>query len=69
MSCICQCWKDKELKLNCARCGGLVSYIKTQTINEEDEIKVKIQKLKNDLISKQADVFLLKQEIRELENL
>jgi hypothetical protein len=69
MSCICKCWKDKELKLNCPRCGGFVSYIKTQTINEEDEIKVKINKLKNELISKQADVVLLRQEIRELEKL
>jgi hypothetical protein len=69
MDCKCQSWKHKQLTIKCHKCDGNLSYIRTEIINEEDEKKIKIQKLKNDLISKQADVFLLKQEIRELEQL
>ena len=49
MDCICKCWKDKELKIHCARCDGIVNYIKCVKVNEEDDIKIKIQKLKKEL--------------------
>jgi len=67
MSCVCQCWKDKEIKLTCYRCNGIVTYLKTQTINEEDEIKIKLDKLKKELKSKQIDIVTLKMDIRDLE--
>jgi hypothetical protein len=45
----------------------LLSYVKTQTINENDEKKTILKKLKNELKTKQVDLVLLKQEIKDLE--
>lgn len=68
MNCKCKCWEHKQLTIKCHKCDGQLSYVRTEIINEEDEKQIKINKLKNELISKQADVMILKQEIRELEN-
>lgn len=69
MNCKCKCWEHKQLNIKCHKCDGILSYVQTEIINEEDEKQIKINKLKNELISKQADVMILRQEIRELENL
>jgi uncharacterized protein YlxW (UPF0749 family) len=67
MACICQCWKDKELKLNCSKCGGVVYYVKSMKIDVDDKAIV-LAKLKAELQSKRADITCLKMEIRDLEN-
>jgi len=67
MDCICKCWKDKELKIHCARCDGIVNYIKCVKVNEEDDIKIKIQKLKKELHDKTTDITILRMEIKDLE--
>jgi len=68
MNCICKCWQDKTLKLNCARCGGIVDYIKCIQAKEEDSKIIILNKLKRDLEGKRADIIILKDEIKELEN-
>jgi hypothetical protein len=45
-----------------------MSYVRCETINENDEKQIILKKLKDELITKQADVMILKQEIRDLEN-
>ena len=67
MDCTCQCWKDKELKLNCCKCGGKVCYIKTIKVNDNDEAKLKLAKLKKELHDKKVDITILRMEIRDLE--
>lgn len=68
MDCKCFCWQDKTLKLSCARCGGMVDYIKCIQVKQEDSKKRILDKLKRDLEGKKADIYILKNEIRELEN-
>lgn len=68
MNCTCKCWEHKTINVKCHKCDGLLSYVRTETINEEDEKQIILNKLKNILITKQEDCYLLKQEIRELES-
>lgn len=68
MSCICQCWKDMTLKLNCYRCNGVVEYVKCNPIKKEDSKQIILEKLKKDLQEKRTDITILKMEIIELEN-
>ena len=68
MDCTCQWWKDKHIKLTCEKCRGFVSYIKQPTVNENDDKKIILEKLKKQLNEKLADVAVLRMEIRELRN-
>lgn len=68
MDCTCACWKHKELTIKCHKCDGKLSYTRIESINVDDEAKLKLQKLKRELQNKQADVAILKMDIRELEN-
>jgi len=68
MNCTCKCWKYKQITIKCHKCDGLMSYVRCETINENDEKQIILKKLKDELITKQADVMILKQEIRDLEN-
>ena len=68
MNCTCKSWKHKALTIKCHKCDGNLSYMRYEVVNEDDEKQIKIKKLRNELITKQADVMILKQEIRELEN-
>jgi hypothetical protein len=68
MDCSCQCWKHKQLTIKCHKCDGNLSYTRIQIINEEDENKIKLEKLRKELREKQIDITCLKMEIRELEN-
>ena len=68
MSCSCKCWKDKELKLTCYRCNGIVTYIKIESISEQDEKKIIIEKLRNKIKQNNIDNCLYKMEIRDIEN-
>jgi hypothetical protein len=45
----------------------MLSYVRTETINEHDEKQIIIKKLKEELKTKQVDCYLLKQEIKDLE--
>jgi hypothetical protein len=67
MNCTCKCWEHKTINVICHKCDGLLSYVRTQTINENDEKQVVLKKLKEELKTKQVDVFLLKQDIKDLE--
>lgn len=68
MNCNCESWKHKQLSIKCHKCDGMLTYARYEIINEDDEKQLKINKLKNELITKQADCFLLKREIADLEN-
>ncbi|MBS1736176.1 MAG: hypothetical protein JSS98_06150 [Bacteroidetes bacterium] len=68
MDCKCKCWKDKPITLSCYKCGGLVDYIKVQSIKENDSKEIKLQKLQKELQEKQADVIILRTEIKEIQN-
>ena len=68
MNCKCESWKHKALTIKCHKCDGILSYMRYEIINEDDEKQIKINKLRNELITKQADCYLLKQEIRDLES-
>jgi len=65
--CNCPCWKDKELILNCHKCNGNVYYAKVIKVHEEDENKIKLEKLKTELHDKRVDITILRMDIRELE--
>ena len=67
MNCKCKCWEHKTINVICHKCDGLLSYIKTETINKDDEKQVILKKLKDELKTKQVDCFLLKQDIKDLE--
>lgn len=67
MNCKCKCWEHKTINVKCHKCDGLLSYVRTETINEEDEKQIKLKKLRDELTSKQADCYLLRREIKELE--
>jgi hypothetical protein len=67
MNCKCKCWEHKTINVKCHKCDGLLTYVKTQTINEYDEKQVVLKKLKDELKTKQDDCYLLKQEIKDLE--
>ena len=68
MNCTCKCWQYKQITIKCHKCDGLLSYVRTETINENDEKQIILKKLRDELITKQADVMILKQEIKDLEN-
>lgn len=65
--CSCPKWKYKEIKTTCA-CGGVVYYQKINKIDERDEKKLILEKLKKKLQEKRTNITILKMEIRELEN-
>jgi hypothetical protein len=67
MNCTCKCWEYKQITIKCHKCDGLLSYVRTETVNKDDEKQIILKKLKDELITKQADVMILKQEIRDLE--
>jgi len=67
--CKCKCWEHKQLTIKCHKCEGKLMYVRTEIINEEDENKIKLEKLRKELREKQIDITCLKMEIRELENL
>ncbi len=68
MNCNCKCWEHKQLTIKCLKCDGLLSYVRTEIINEEDEKQIILKKIKNQIINKEADIFILKMQIRELES-
>jgi Tfp pilus assembly protein PilN len=45
----------------------MLSYVRTQPINENDEKQIILKKLKDELKTKQVDIVLLKQDIKDLE--
>jgi len=67
MNCTCKCWEHKNINVICHKCDGLLSYVRTQTINDHDEKQIILKKLKDELKIKQDDCYLLKQEIKDLE--
>jgi len=67
MNCKCKCWEHKTINVKCHKCDGMLSYVRTQTINDNDEKQIIIKKLKEELKTKQVDCYLLKQEINDLE--
>ena len=70
MDCNCRNYIDKELLLDCCRCGGIVKYMKiNNVINDKDDNYIILDKLKKDLAEKKIDITILKIEIRDLENL
>lgn len=66
MNCSCPLWKYKELKTTCA-CGGVVYYQKIKKIDESQEKKKILNKLKEELTQLRTDITIKKMEIRELE--
>lgn len=66
--CICPCWKDKEVVLTCYKCNGKIYYSKIVKVNEEDENKIKLEKLKKELQDKRVDMVILRNDIKELEH-
>ena len=68
MNCKCKSWEHRQLTIKCLKCEGYLSYVRTKIINEDDDKQKKINELKNELITKQADCYLLRLEIKELEN-
>ena len=66
MNCKCPIWKYKEIKTTCA-CGGIVYYQKINKIDENEEKKQILQKLKKEIESKRAEMACLRSDIKELE--
>ena len=67
MNCSCPIWKYKELKTICA-CGGVVYYQKINKIDETQEKKKILNKLKEEIAQLRTDITIKKMELRELEN-
>lgn len=68
MDCNCEYLKNKHIKLNCVKCGGYVSYVKTPTIKDNEDKNIILEKLKKQLNEKLAEVAVLRLDIRELRN-
>ncbi len=68
MDCNCEYLKNKHIRLNCIKCGGYVSYVKTPTINDNEDKNIILEKLKKQLNEKLAEVAVLRLDIRELRN-
>ena len=68
MDCNCEYLKNKHIRLNCIKCGGYVSYVKTPTINDNEDKNIILEKLKKQLTEKLAEIAVLRLDIRDLRN-
>ena len=66
MNCSCPKWKYIQLKTTCV-CGGIVYYQKIYKIDENDNKKIILNKLKEELRQLRADITIKRMEVRDLE--
>ena len=66
MNCSCPKWKYREIKTTCV-CSGIVYYQKIDKIDENDEKKTILNKLKEELRQLRTDITIKRMEVRDLE--
>ena len=66
MNCSCPKWKYREIKTTCV-CSGIVYYQKIDKIDENDEKKTILNKLKEELQQLRTDITIKRMEVRDLE--